>query len=219
MTKEEYLKELKENSDFAPGWDAIDEEFDRLYPGQEPHHLATDITKRAMFGGNQFLDGYSLYNNPDGYYHLVTYGMSELYGDEESYGGDYSGWGYEMTMKLKAENPDDCMWAVNVFANLSRYTYQSKRYYDPEQCVPGNGMPLKPESDSLITALITVEDTTAQGKDTVHGRLNFIQFVGITESELTAIREDISNIGKLIELMKKDNPLLITDLDRKKSYL
>ena len=219
MTKDEYLQQLKENSDFAPGWDAIDEEFARLYPGQEPYHFATDIQKRAMFGGNQYLDGYSVYVNKDGYMHLVTYGMTELYGDEEAYGEEYSRWGYEMTMKIKGENPEDCIWAINVFSNLARYTYESKRFYVPENCVPGNGKPLKLESDSLITALITVEDTTAKGKDTVHGRVDFTQFVGITESELTAIRQDISNIGKLIEMMKKDNPLLITDLDRKKSYL
>ena len=44
-------------------------------------------------------------------------------------------------------------------------------------------------------------------------------FVGITESELDAIREDSSNISLLVEKMKKDNPELITDMKRKKSYL
>ena len=44
-------------------------------------------------------------------------------------------------------------------------------------------------------------------------------FVGITESELDAIREDSSNISLLIEKMKKDNLELITDMKRKKSYL
>ena len=50
MTKEEYIKRMKEDDEWAPGWDAIDAEFDRLYPGQEPAHYATTIESRAMFG-------------------------------------------------------------------------------------------------------------------------------------------------------------------------
>ena len=50
-------------------------------------------------------------------------------------------------------------------------------------------------------------------------QVEFIQLVGITESELDAIRESGSNISILIEKMKKDNPELITDMKRKKSYL
>ena len=42
--------------------------------------------------------------------------------------------------------------------------------------------------------------------------MEFIKFVGITESELDGIREDSSNISILIEKMKKDNPELITDM-------
>ena len=62
-------------------------------------------------------------------------------------------------------------------------------------------------------------DTTALAQDTVNGRVEFIQFVGITESELDAIKKDIGNIKVLIELMRKDNPNFITDMDREKSYL
>ena len=74
-------------------------------------------------------------------------------------------------------------------------------------------------TDSLITALLIVNDTSAQTLDTLHGKVEFIQLVGITESELDAIREDSSHISLLIEKMKKDNPELITDMKRKTSYL
>ena len=124
-----------------------------------------------------------------------------------------------MTMKLKADNAEDCIWAINMFSNLARYTFKTKYYYDPEQCVPGNGTSIHTGTDSMITALITVADTSAEMQDTVHGKLGFVQFVGITESELNAIKNDINNIGVLIELMRKDNPELITDMDRKHSYL
>ena len=35
-----------------------------------------------------------------------------------------------------------------------------------------------------------MNDTSAQTLDTLHGKVEFIQFVGITESELDAIRKD-----------------------------
>lgn len=58
--------------------------------------------------------------------------MSELYTDEEAFGGEYSKWGYEMTLKLKADKAEDCMWALNMLSNLARYTYKTKNYFDPE---------------------------------------------------------------------------------------
>lgn len=219
MTKEEYIKKMNEDHEWAPGWDVIEEEFGRLYPGQKPSHYGTSFQSRAMFGGDEYLDGFSVYKNPNGYLHLVTFGMTELYADEEAFGEEYSRWGYEMTMKLKENSPDDCMWAMNMMSNIARYTYKSKNYYDPEECVPGNGTSLHIGTDSLITALITVNDTSARAQDSLHGKVGFIQFVGITESELNAIRADIGNIHKLIELMRKDNPELITDMKRDFSYL
>ena len=56
---------------------------------------------RAIFGGDCYLDGYSIYDSPKGYKHIVTFGMTELYADEESFGGEWNKWGYEMTIKLR----------------------------------------------------------------------------------------------------------------------
>lgn len=46
-----------------------------------------------------------------------------------------------------------------------------------------------------------------------------MQLVGITEQELQAIKADPSKASVLIELMRKDNPMLITDLTRTINYL
>ncbi|GAA6492114.1 hypothetical protein K280104A7_16780 [Candidatus Bariatricus faecipullorum] len=145
--------------------------------------------------------------------------MSELYANEEAFGGAYSRWGYEMTIKLKENSAEDCLWALDMMSNLARYTYTTERFFEAGECVPGNGTSLHIGTESLITALLIVNDTSAQTLDTLHGKVEFIQLVGITESELDAIREDGSNISILIEKMKKDNPELITDMKRKKSYL
>ena len=218
MTKEEYIKKMKEDDEWAPGWEAIDAEFDRLYPSQEPAHYATTIESRTMFGGNEYLDGFSVFDMGNGCRHIVTYGMTELYADEEAFGGKYSRWGYEMTLKLKADSAEECMWALDMLSNLARYTYTSERWFEPFECIHG-GTPLHNGTDSKITSLITVADTTAKSLDTLNGKVDFIQLVGITEEEYQAIQQDLENIRKLIELMKQDDPNLATDMNRTKSYL
>jgi len=81
MDKQEYKRLAAEQEDWAPGWDAIDAVFENLYPNQEPSHFGTDLHARAIFGGDQYLDGYSIYESSHGYKHIVTYGMTELYTD------------------------------------------------------------------------------------------------------------------------------------------
>lgn len=218
MTVDEFRKKHEEVEDWAPGWDAIDEEFSRLYPGQEPLHYATNITSRAMFGGDQYLDGYSIYTSPKGYKHVVTYGMTELYADEEALGGEWNKWGYEMTIKLPETDAENCIWAIDMLSNLARYTYTSERFFEPFQYIAGNGTSLHVGTESEITALMTISDTEAQTLNTLYGETQFIQLVGITQRELEALIDNHENAHKLYELMKQDNPDFLTDMTRTKSY-
>lgn len=220
MTKEEFLKKIESEEEYSPGWQAIDDAFELLYPGKQPKHFGTLLHSRAMWGGDDYLDGYSIYDSNKGYKHIVTYGMTVLYGDEEAFGGEWNGWGYEMTIKLKEDTEEDCMWAIDMLSNLARYTYKSENYFEPKQYVKGNGKSLNMGMESLITALLIVEDTEAKPQYSVYGKTEFMQLVGITEVELQAILADSANVDKLIELMKADGNLdLVTDMKRTKSYL
>jgi hypothetical protein len=225
MTKEEYLAHAEEDDGWAPGWLAIDAAFDALYPGVTPLHLGTELAARAMFGGEDYVDGYSLFPSPNGYQHLLTYGMSRLYVDEESFGGDFSGWGYEMTMKVRADAPDECWWAVSSLGNLARYTYRSQRWFEPFQFVSGRGQPLRSESTTLLTSYLVVPDTEVPGIDTVHGRVDFLQLVGVTQAELDWVAGQspegaAERAQELTTRMSADsNPLLVTDLARTRSYV
>lgn len=219
MTKEEFLKRMQEDETYAPGWQAIDDAFEALYPGQQPEHFGTLLTSRAALGGDEYLDGFSVYSSPKGYKHLVTYGMTVLYGDEEAFGGEWNGWGYEMTIKLKEKDTSNCMWAIDMLSNLARYTYKTQRFFQPNQFIRGNGSSLHIGSDSLITALLLVNDTEAQPQMSVYGKTEFIQLVGITEAELQAVMEDKNNIPVLLRRMKEDgNADLVTDMKRQRSY-
>ena len=219
MTLEEYTKHASEQEDWAPGWESIDEVFEKLYPNQKPAHFGADLPSRAIFGGDEYVDGYSIYQSRNGYRHILTYGMTELYTDKEAFGGEWSRWGYEMTIKLKEDSVEDCKWAINMLSNLARYTYTKKKFFEPMQFIAGNGSSLHIGIESAITALLVVNDTECSGIDTVHGRVEFMQLVGITQRELEILKEDYTQAGLLYENMRKDNPYLATDMKRVKSYL
>lgn len=59
----------------------------------------------------------------------------------------------------------------------------------------------------------------AEGIHTIHGRVDFLQLVGITQHELEMLREDSTQTNLLVENMEKDNPYLVTDMNRVQSYL
>lgn len=218
MSLEEF-KQKMQDEEFSPGWEAIETEFSRLYPDQQPAHYATNMVARAMFGGDQYLDGYSIYTSDKGYKHIVTFGMTELYADEAAFGGEWNRWGYEMTFKLNEDNHENCMWALDMLSNLAKYTYTQERFFEPFQYIAGNGTSIHIGTESSITALFCVPDTEAQTLATVYGRTDFIQLVGITEQELDALKADPEKGKTLYELMKQDNPELVTDMRRDKSYL
>ena len=72
---------MADEEELAPGWDAITEEFDRVYPGQtKPLHYAAIVP--YMLGGDDPLNGISIYDGGD-FWHFVSYGLTELY-DKES---------------------------------------------------------------------------------------------------------------------------------------
>lgn len=218
MTLEEFKAKCESDEEWSPGWEIIDQAFDEVYPDAEFQHYAT--TSRAVFGGDQYLDGCSIYNSPNGYKHIVTYGMTELYANEEAFGGEFNKWGYEMTMKLKQQENESCMWALAVLGNLARYTYSSERWFEPYQFIVGNGSSInldKPESK--ITALLIVEDTEVKGRDTIYGRTDFMQLVGITQSELEAVKADPDKAKALAEMIKADYPNMETDMNRTVSYM
>ena len=53
----------------------------------------------------------------------------------------------------------------------------------------------------------------------VHGKLEFLQLVGITAQEAAAIQADYHNLNVLLDRMRADNPELVTDMHRTHSYL
>ncbi|MCD0465720.1 suppressor of fused domain protein [Flavobacterium cupreum] len=214
MTLEEYKKEFTE--DDAVGWLEIDKQFDRLYPNQEPKHFAPAIS--YMLGGEHPLDGVSIYESKKqtDHFHFVTYGFSELYYDEEKLDSEYSKWGFELTFRLKpfagdTENPG---WAVALLQNIAKYVFSSGNWFEEFHYMPANG-PIRLDTETEITGLLFVTDPEIEKIETPHGEVTFLQIVGITTAEFDAIKEGSRTVEEVVQELKENNPLLITDLTRK----
>ncbi len=219
MNLEEFRKKAEEQEDWAPGWDALDEAFNTLYKDQEPRHYPT-INKAAL-GGQEYLDGYSIFTSSKGHQHFLTYGFSELYADEDSLGGEYSFCGFELTAKWKDEEKlNATMGAIFMCCagDLGRHTFKNKAFYEHGHLISLDftlyleriESPFK-KSDKV--ALLVVNDTELEPINTIYGEVEFLQLFGITQEEKDYIIENRDKVEDFIAEKKKDNPLLLTSLN------
>ncbi|WP_276381722.1 suppressor of fused domain protein [Flavobacterium sp. H4147] len=214
MTLEQYKKEFSE--DDAVGWLEIDKEFDHLYPNQEPKHFAPPLP--YMLGGEDPLDGISYYESKkqEDHYHFITYGFSELYYNEEKVNGEFSKWGFELTFRLKPFDADNGnpTWVISMLQNIAKYVFKSGNWFEEFHYMPANG-PIRLETDTDITAIVFVNDPEIEKKQTPHGEVSFLQIVGLTTQEYEDIKANPEIREELVNKLKENNPLLITDLNRK----
>lgn len=193
----------------AAGWDAIDEALGRLYPEAEPKHYGTLLKWRL--GGRDPLDGISVYARED-HWHFVTYGMSELYA-KESEVPDVSGWGFEFTLRLAIISDEEPpVWALNFLQNLARYVFSNNNPFAPGHHVDLNGPISLANPDTEIRAITFVDDPELGVIDTPHGRLRFLQIVGLTLPEYAVIEQ--WDAQRLLHALAPHIPLFVTDLGR-----
>lgn len=224
MTKKMTQKEYKEtfDEDDAVGWDALNSKLIEVYGKMEPRHYAPPLS--MMLGGKDPIEGTSIYdsNKQEFHRHLVSFGMSELYYNEEAAGGEFSKWGFELTFRLKPfkedEKDEDPFWVIEVMNNLARYVYESKQWFEVYDFIAANG-PIRTETEATIdiVGLIFVPDPELGKLETPNGEVQFLQMVGITSKELERLEANPirGEVKKLADELAVNNPLLITDLLRK----
>jgi suppressor of fused len=201
-------------SEQTPGWDAITEALEALYGKKRPRHYAAVPHYRA--GGDDPLDGISVYRNTSvkgkPHWHFVTYGYSELYAKESS-NPDVSGYGFEMTFRLAARRGEKeaPTWPLGFLQNLARYVFRTGNAFGEGHHVNLNG-PIALGTDTPITFAVFTADPQLPARDTPNGRLRFLQAVGITAEEADALLT--WNPRGLLGLLRRDSPLLVTDVDR-----
>lgn len=218
MTVEEYKKQFTEDN--AVGWDCIDQALKKVYGDTEPRHYGPLCGIHYAIGGEDPIDGVSIYDSDkqQPHLHIVSYGMSELYYNEESSGNEFSKWGFEFSFRLKpfSEDKGDPGWALHMMNNLARYVYSSQKWFEENHFIAANG-PIRLNTDTAICGFVFALDPELGRIDTPHGEVAFLQLVGITDQELQRLKESptTDTVAALIAELKKDNPMLITDLDRK----
>lgn len=125
------------------------------------------------------------------FWHFVTYGMTELYEKEEENDG-ISGFGYEMTFKLKKEAYSDeeselkCI--CGILQAIARITFTKGELFEPfEYLYTGQTMGIDARQMSNITGFICVPDPSVNTIDTPNGKVAFLEFIGMTDSELKTL--------------------------------
>jgi len=215
MTEDEYKAKFTE--DDSPGWAAIDAACAKLYGEGEPNYGHYAPPMPPVIGG-QGPDGISMYRSGD-HVHFVSYGFSTLHYTPEAAGGEFSGWGFELTFRLKTDAPreETPLWPISVMQNLYNYVNQSKRWFEPNQAIPIHNQPLNADvtfDDTEITGLWLAEDPELGRIETPHGPVQFIQMVGMTRAEAQAFTNTTEECAAALKVLSDGNPLLVTDMSR-----
>ena len=204
------------DDDDAPGWDAIDAALHPLYAGREPRHFGTILP--SALGGNDPLQGVSAYRRdaPVPHWHFVTYGFSELYAKENN-DPQHSGFGFELTFRL-ADNNEDAppMWALALLQNLARYVFRTGNVFEHGHYMNLNG-PIAHGRETAIRSIAFVREPELLPQQTVNGGLEFLQVVGLTLDEESALKR--WSADGLLALVTEVMPLCITDLHRQSVLL
>ena len=196
------------------GWDAITAEFERIYPDQKaPIHYGTIVPYEL--GGNDPLNGISIYDGGD-FWHFVTYGLSELY-EKESQDKEWSGFGYELTFKLKKgcytpENEaNELKCVAGLLQQIARITFKNGEIFqNNEYLYTGKTAGIDFEQKSPLTGFICINDPSVNTLETPNGRVEFIEMIGMTDAELKTLGSHDS-VAEIYQKLGSD----VTDYYRK----
>lgn len=192
----------------SKGWNAIESVFSGLYPREvNSKHFSPVVAWR--FGGNDPLDEIDVYDGGD-FYHFITYGLSELY-DKKNDNPEISGYGMEFTFKLKKDKSitDEFLKEIcSILQDVARITFTEGELFKEYEYIDfGEKL-----FNSSISGFITVKDPDAKSINTPNGRVSFILFIGVTEDEITSIKNGKITVRDLYPKIGD-----ITDLKRKSS--
>ena len=206
-------KPVKKEEQAALGWDAITKECERIYPSQtDPKHYGTLIGWKV--GGNDPLDGISIYDGGD-YWHFVTYGLSEIY-EKESNNKEISGYGMEFTLKLKKDKYEDeeaeIKGICGILQAIARITFiQGEIFNAYEYLYTGQTQGIDTKMQSNITGFITIPDDKFHTINSPNGKIDFVEFIGVTNEELLAIKDKKTDVRTLYNEIGSD----VTNYNRK----
>jgi hypothetical protein len=179
--------------DEAPGWAAIHAALGRLYPGVAPR----------QWGGAAPLAGVSAYANAaPPHWHFVTHGMSAL--AERT---------AELTFRLRRDpaEHEPPPWVLTLLETMARYVARTGNPFGHGHYIRYAGT-LDQQAGSHLEAILFARDPVVPPLRGPHGKVTFLQAIGITSDEHALL--DDGNSTALIRVIAEDNPLLVTDTAR-----
>jgi len=210
----------------APGLVSIISCLQRLYPGQRNPMQVTAVVKYWL-GGPDPLDYINMFSNTgsndsEPHWHYISCGLSDLHGDARVHPPaptpDHpSGYGFELSFRMRKEQgqTQPPTWPAQLLNSIAKYVFESEN-----KLVPGDhvnwGKPLD-GSNSLCRHLLVSADPQLDILATPLGRVQFLQLVGITDEELSAVQKwNGPGVGKLLQSSPETGgSLLVTNTYRR----
>jgi len=200
---------LADGEPTASGWDAIDAACRRLYGDQQPRHVG--YAPGRAFGS--VLQGCSAYRADD-HWHYVTYGLSNLFDDDEGENDGFSGWGYELAWRVRdpgaeAQAPG---WPFTVLQRLAKWASDGGVLLAEGSRLtigtPVTGYPHTGGPDTPLTGVLVATDPELGEIDTANGRVRFLQFVAV-DAETLAVAQEAGSTA-VIDRLRQADPLMVT---------
>lgn len=199
---------MTDQDDAAPGWDAIDAACARLSGDQTPRHVG--YQPPAAFSAN--LQGCSAYD-AGGHWHYVSYGLSDLFETEPDPDSAFSGWGFELTMRVASTDDGAApAWPFTMINEMAKHVNTNRVLLEAGDRIsiggPVTGHPSLPDApDTDLTVLALVVDPQMGRIDTPNGAVEFLQLVGVTATDFE--RMVASTTDAVLEERRAADPLLV----------
>jgi hypothetical protein len=132
--------------------------------------------------------------------------------DRSPDGITWSGYGFELTMRVSPLDPTPPTWPVELLSELGKYVYQSGSGFEAGDRMNPRGEITGGRPKTRLTALAFARDPALDPLDTPLGRVEFIQVVGITADELDRMKA--SSTETVLEELRQGNPSLTTNPSR-----
>lgn len=89
--------------------------------------------------------------------------------------------------------------------SIARITFTSGEIFNPyEYLYTGQTQGIDTKMQSNITGFIAIPETCIESIATANGKVNFVQFIGVTDSELNAIKNRQLSVKELYEKLGTD---------------
>ncbi len=130
--------------------------------------------------------------------------------EKESEEEEYSGYGMEFTFKLEKaddeqENTGNILGVCSILQSIARITFESGEIFlANESLYTGQTNGIDPKGVSNIVGFVTRADADAKTMITPFGKVEFVEFIGVTDAEVCAVRDKKLTVEELFEKMGTD---------------